>query len=168
MIMNDTLDFSKIESGEFRISVSRNSLSKSLSDAVSSMSSFAAVASIDLFLTVDPKLPDSCLFDAGRIQQVLANLLSNAIKFTPHDGSGRVVVAVTTYADDEEIMVQDCYWQNESKFSELYPSQCNAAPVAISSIQLPRQEVSDTYRELWTSEKYCTLVVRYIYLATHC
>ncbi|MBW8759032.1 MAG: PAS domain-containing protein [Burkholderiales bacterium] len=88
-IVNDVLDFSKIEVGKLRVEqrpVSPHALAE---EAVALLRDRAHEKGITLKLAFDPALPDRCLGDALRMQQVLVNLLSNAIKFTE---SGHVTV----------------------------------------------------------------------------
>ena len=92
-IVNDVLDFSKIEVGKLRVEqrpVSPHALAE---EAVALLRDRAVEKNIALRLVFDPALPARCLGDGLRTQQVLVNLLSNAIKFTEH-GSVDVWVGV--------------------------------------------------------------------------
>jgi signal transduction histidine kinase len=114
-IMNDTLDFYKMESGFFMIANAPNSLTNLLESTIYSMTPLAKEKGTDVKLTL-VKIEDSCsslcLFDFGRFQQVLANLISNAIKFSPHDGTGEVSVSMEIF--DDSISIPDVYWQAEN------------------------------------------------------
>jgi CheY-like chemotaxis protein len=92
-IVNDVLDFSKIEVGKLRVEqrpVSPHALAE---EAVALLRDRAVEKNIALRLVFDAALPARCLGDGLRTQQVLVNLLSNAIKFTEH-GSVDVWVGV--------------------------------------------------------------------------
>ena len=92
-IVNDVLDFSKIEVGKLRVEqrpVSPHALAE---EAVALLRDRAVEKNIALHLAFDPALPARCMGDGLRTQQVLVNLLSNAIKFTEH-GSVDVWVGV--------------------------------------------------------------------------
>jgi PAS domain S-box-containing protein len=92
-IVNDVLDFSKIEVGKLRVEqrpVSPHALAE---EAVALLRDRAIEKNIALRLVFDAALPARCLGDGLRTQQVLVNLLSNAIKFTEH-GSVDVWVGV--------------------------------------------------------------------------
>ena len=92
-IVNDVLDFSKIEVGKLRVEqrpVSPHALAE---EAVALLRDRAVEKNIALQLAFDPALPARCIGDGLRTQQVLVNLLSNAIKFTEH-GSVDVWVGV--------------------------------------------------------------------------
>ncbi len=81
-IINDVLDFSKIESGNLelhRVEIDPRTL---IEDAAASMAVHAAAKDLELIVEVDPQFPARVVGDPGRLRQVLTNLLSNAIKFT--------------------------------------------------------------------------------------
>ncbi len=85
-IINDILDISKIENGNFEIKKEPMNL-KLISEEVAELfSKKANEKSITLVLNFEQKVPHKILSDSLRIKQVLANLLSNAIKFTPENG----------------------------------------------------------------------------------
>ncbi len=81
-IINDILDFSKIEAGKLSIEKIDFNLFK-LIDNVVQMNAFRAhEKNIELIVSYDSQMGDTCHGDSLRIGQVLTNLLSNAIKFT--------------------------------------------------------------------------------------
>jgi PAS domain S-box-containing protein len=92
-IVNDVLDFSKIEVGKLRVEQRPISPHALAEEAVALLRDRAIEKRIALQLTFDTALPDRCSGDALRTQQVLVNLLSNAIKFT-ETGSVNVWVGV--------------------------------------------------------------------------
>jgi len=92
-IVNDVLDFSKIEVGKLRVEQRPISPRALAEEAVALLRDRAVEKQIALELEFDPALPDRCMGDALRTQQVLVNLLSNAIKFT-EVGSVKVSVGL--------------------------------------------------------------------------
>ncbi len=81
-IINDVLDFSRIESGKLelrRVEIDPRTL---IEDVAASMAVHASGKDLELIVEVDPQLPARAVGDPGRLRQVLNNLLSNAIKFT--------------------------------------------------------------------------------------
>ena len=84
-IVNDVLDFSKIEVGKLRVEQRPISPHALAEEAVALLRDRADEKGITLNLAFDPALPDRCLGDALRTQQVLVNLLSNAVKFIETD-----------------------------------------------------------------------------------
>jgi len=103
-IVNDVLDFSKIEVGKLRVEQRPIAPRALAEEAVALLRDRAAEKEIGLELVFDTALPDRCLGDALRTQQVLVNLLSNAIKFTEAGGVD-VWVGVETGEDDDARMV---------------------------------------------------------------
>jgi PAS domain S-box-containing protein len=85
-IVNDVLDFSKIEVGKLRVEKHPVAPGAVAEEAVALLRERCEAKGIALELALDPALPELCLGDALRMQQVLVNLLSNAIKFTETGG----------------------------------------------------------------------------------
>jgi len=85
-ILNDILDISKIESGNFKITFEKVDIYKICGNSFELFSNRAIDKKIDFTFNIDKNIP-KCLFsDSIRIKQVLSNILSNAIKFTPKNG----------------------------------------------------------------------------------
>ena len=107
-VLNDLLDFSKIESGTFGLSVLPFPIRRTLEDTVVPFLPEAAAKGLPLSLEADPSLPAVLLGDPIRIRQILTNLLSNALKFTEkgsvtlsvrllgrEDGEAKIAFSVT-------------------------------------------------------------------------
>ena len=90
-IINDLLDFSRIEAGKLRIDAIDFTLDNVLEHVVSVLEQRAREKGLLLRIELDPALPLVLHGDPLRLGQVLINLTSNAIKFT---GSGSVVLSV--------------------------------------------------------------------------
>ena len=90
-LINDVLDLSKIEAGQFTLDLSDFSFSDVVQAVVSSVGSLAAEKQLRLTVELAPDLPVG-RGDARRITQVLLNLVGNAIKFTE---KGTVTVRVS-------------------------------------------------------------------------
>ena len=90
-LLNDVLDFSKIESGKFYIDKTDFSLRECVDSSVQALRMTARDKGLELSVHVDDDVPDWIRGDARRLRQVLVNLVGNAIKFTL---SGRVWVDV--------------------------------------------------------------------------
>ena len=90
-LINDFLDFSRIEAGAVRLERAPFQIRVTVDDAVATFREAAGRKGITLGVEIDPAVPAWALGDPLRIQQVLVNLLSNALKFT---ASGRVDVNV--------------------------------------------------------------------------
>jgi signal transduction histidine kinase len=85
-LLNDLLDFARIEAGSFRLRLSPADGCEKLREVIDSMRPLAEAARVNLRMS-SPAPPMIQLMDAQRIGQVLINLISNAIKFTPAGGA---------------------------------------------------------------------------------
>lgn len=81
-IVNDILDYSKIEAGKFPINPQACDIREKLPNLCRQFSTMAGNAGLELQLHIDPSLPPGIVCDAERVQQILVNLLGNGIKFT--------------------------------------------------------------------------------------
>jgi len=90
-LINDFLDFSRIEAGAVRLERVPFRIPEPINDAVATFREAAARKGIALGVEIHPAAHGWALGDPLRIQQVLVNLLSNALKFTD---AGRVDVSV--------------------------------------------------------------------------
>ncbi|MCB6182838.1 response regulator [Leeia sp. TBRC 13508] len=90
-LINDILDYSKIEAGHLELERISFNLRQVLEDSIEIMSERAAQKQVELIGMFPTDLPDKVLGDPGRLRQVVINLLSNAIKFTE---SGHVACKV--------------------------------------------------------------------------
>jgi two-component system, sensor histidine kinase and response regulator len=90
-IVNDVLDFSKIDAGQLELDPTDFDLRDAVEEACLMLAGQADAADLKLIQGVDADLPTTVNGDRGRLRQILLNLLSNSIKFTP---SGQVAVRV--------------------------------------------------------------------------
>ncbi|AZV81049.1 response regulator (plasmid) [Parasedimentitalea marina] len=81
-IINDILNFSKIESGKLKLESCTFNLQTSMEDVVTLLSPNAASKGVEVTLRFDPDLPTVFEGDVGRIRQVITNIVGNAVKFT--------------------------------------------------------------------------------------
>ncbi len=95
-LLNDVLDYSKIEARQLQLEAVDFDLRTLLDDTVGLFAPLADDRGIALSLHVAPALPRQVRGDPTRVRQVLSNLLNNAIKFTHQ---GRVNVEVECFAD---------------------------------------------------------------------
>jgi signal transduction histidine kinase len=103
-LVNDLLDFARIEAGTFHLRLVRADLGAQVRDNVESVQPLFRDAGVTLRLS----LPEEALkawIDPQRIDQVLSNLLSNAAKFTPRGGC--VTVRLLAEADALRCEVED-------------------------------------------------------------
>ena len=91
-LINDILDFTKLESGKYKIRIDDFDIYEVIENTVSVQVPIAADKGLTLDYNIVPNMPKTLKGDAQRIEQVLNCLLSNAIKFTA-TGGVRVKVA---------------------------------------------------------------------------
>jgi signal transduction histidine kinase len=92
-LLNDLLDFSRIESGQMGIEMGVGSARDAVQDALLALELFAESKGIALTSRCEEGVRFHA--DPQRVQQIVLNLLSNAIKFTPSGGSVTVSCAVS-------------------------------------------------------------------------
>lgn len=100
VLINETLDFSKIESRSLELNIDSYSLKNILLDCLSMTKNSAAKMSVQIDNKVD-SLPDVKInVDKTRFKQVILNLLSNAIKYNREHGS----VVIDCSLEDEKVL----------------------------------------------------------------
>lgn len=81
-IVNDVLDYTKIEAGEMALAKSSISLIELVDEAVDLYQPLAREKGLELLATCDPNCTQPVLADRPKLAQILNNLIGNAIKFT--------------------------------------------------------------------------------------
>jgi len=89
-VINDVLDFSKVEAGKLDLEVAPFHLHRSLEESMGLFRAMAADKGLGLACVLAPELPVYVAGDDTRLRQVVLNLISNALKFT---SSGEVVLS---------------------------------------------------------------------------
>ncbi|RDC63993.1 hybrid sensor histidine kinase/response regulator [Adhaeribacter pallidiroseus] len=89
-VINDVLDFSKIESGNMELYQEAFSLRDCVEEVMDMFAGKAAEQHLNIMYELDECLPVEIVGDSGRLKQILINLIGNAIKFTEY---GEVVVS---------------------------------------------------------------------------
>jgi len=84
-LVNDLLDTSKMESGQFELNMRHVNITSPIDTVVKLYEAVKIERKINLILDVPHNIPE-VLIDEDRIIQVLSNILNNAIKFTPENG----------------------------------------------------------------------------------
>ena len=120
-LIDDLLDFSRIEAGRIDLSSERVSPPALVESVAELLAGKAHAKGIGLGVTVDPATPQAVLSDPLRMRQVLVNLVGNAVKFTERggvtlgvgaDGDGHLAFTVTDTgpgirADDMERVFEE-------------------------------------------------------------
>lgn len=107
-IINDILDYSKVESGKMSLIEEAFDLNEVIDNIVNLMSVTASSKNIEVIVDYAPSAPTFFMGDSGRLRQVLMNIVGNAVKFTLE---GHVEVNVqcvkTENAGDITICIRD-------------------------------------------------------------
>ena len=90
-LINQVLDFSRIEAGKLTLDTCPFEVRQVLEDAVEAFAEVAHRKGLELVTSIDPSVPEWLTGDPSRIRQVVANLVSNALKFTD---AGEVLIEV--------------------------------------------------------------------------
>jgi len=98
-IINDILDYSKIENGELQLDHVDFCLNDCLADTLASLARRAFGKGLEFTYDLPDGLPKQVAGDPGRLRQIVLNLVGNAIKFT-HEG--KVAVRIFELARTEE------------------------------------------------------------------
>jgi two-component system, sensor histidine kinase and response regulator len=99
-VINDVLDFSKMEAGRANLDVVDFDLRDRLETTLRTLALSADQKGLELLCDVAPTVPTVVKGDPGRLRQILVNLIGNALKFT---ADGEVVVKVEPAAGADEI-----------------------------------------------------------------
>ncbi|WP_343595397.1 ATP-binding protein [Acinetobacter sp.] len=96
-LINDVLDFSKIDAGKLELETAPFELESAMFDSMDMLSPLAAQKNINIAFYFAYDLPHQVIGDVLRFKQILTNLISNAIKFTPE---GEIIVRARMEHDD--------------------------------------------------------------------
>ena len=97
VIINDVLDYSKIEAEKLSLHPEPFDLERSIHELAMLLQPGAREKGLDILVDYDLFLPTVFMGDPGRVRQVLTNLMGNAVKFTT---AGHVLVRVAGIADE--------------------------------------------------------------------
>ncbi|MBZ5565461.1 MAG: PAS domain S-box protein, partial [Acidobacteriia bacterium] len=81
-LIDDILDFSRIEAGKFRLDLEQFDLKDTLDRAIKALAVRAQQKGLELVCHIPAEVPVALFGDPGRLRQVVINLVGNAIKFT--------------------------------------------------------------------------------------
>ncbi|MDI3527774.1 MAG: hypothetical protein PWR03_1957 [Tenuifilum sp.] len=98
-VINDILDYSKLETGKLRLEQRVFSPRKVVENVVKLFEAKATEKELNILVNVDASIPEKMVGDDYRLQQVLINLVGNSIKFT-NQGSIIVSASVLNQTDD--------------------------------------------------------------------
>jgi signal transduction histidine kinase/ligand-binding sensor domain-containing protein/ActR/RegA family two-component response regulator len=100
-LLNDVLDFSKIDAGHMTVHPEPFELRRTVEDSVALLVPRAAAKGLEIGCQIMEPVPEVVIGDPVRLRQVILNLAGNAVKFTP-SGSVRLLVSVES-EDEQEV-----------------------------------------------------------------
>lgn len=103
-VINDILDFTKMESGKMEMEEQLFELNTTIQEVFSLFSAEAGKKNLELAYFIDQKLPRLIYGDMARLRQVLINLVANAVKFT--NQGGVYLVASSLPAADNKLVIE--------------------------------------------------------------
>lgn len=108
-IINEILDFSKIDSGKMEITEDTYQFNSLIHDVLSIIEFRLKGKSVKLITDIDPNIPRELIGDELRIRQVLINLLNNAVNFTYR---GHIIIHIRWQSDGDfsgtlEVAIED-------------------------------------------------------------
>ena len=106
-IINDVLDFSKIESGNMTLEVLAFDLKKLIREIGLLFYEKAKEKSIDIKIYFDKDLPTMINGDSLKFRQMTINLISNAIKFTPENGTVKMCAKYKQDSNELTFSIED-------------------------------------------------------------
>ena len=150
-LLNDILDFEKIESGKLELETISFDMTKLVRDVNTLMTGHAAEKEIYLKPEIDKNFPKTLKGDPTRIRQVLLNLVSNAIKFT--DKGGVTITLTAKQLHSREDQEQKTTISNEY---EQYKITCSVKDTGIGISKKAQQSLFQPFSqaEASTTRKY--------------
>jgi PAS domain S-box-containing protein len=102
-LLNDILDYSKIEAGKLDLDPINFNLHDCLNNTVRALVFEAKEKGLELVVDIPAEVPTALVGDPGRLRQVVTNLVGNAIKFTT-EGEIVVMAEVESQNNDEAVL----------------------------------------------------------------
>lgn len=103
-LINDVLDYSKMEAGKLTLNETTRKLEELIHSISEPMANKAFDKEVEFAIHIDPLLPDKVTFDHERLKQVLLNLLGNAIRYTD---TGGITLACLRSSNGIKFIVED-------------------------------------------------------------
>ncbi len=98
MLINDALDYTKIENGEIELNEVEFNVRNTVEDAADLISNMAYDKGLELSTSIHSDVPETLVGDPTRLSQILLNFVTNAVEYTH---SGEVVISV--FQDDSKV-----------------------------------------------------------------
>ncbi|HYD05430.1 MAG TPA: ATP-binding protein, partial [Reyranella sp.] len=106
VIIDDILDFSKMEAGKLALEIVDFDLRDVAENVLDLLALRAQAKGIELSAFIDPAVPKRLRGDPGRLRQIVLNLVGNAIKFTDRGGVGLSITSETKIPGRTSVRVE--------------------------------------------------------------
>jgi CheY-like chemotaxis protein len=103
-VINDILDYSKVEAGRLSLDPIPFDLERAVHDVARLLIPSAEEKGLEMVVAYDPDCPRQLVGDSGRIRQVLLNLMGNAVKFT-EQGYVKLEVRAEKRIEDQHVLI---------------------------------------------------------------
>ena len=104
-LINDLLDYSKIEAGHLELEDIAFDLRRLVDDVVDIMAEKIQYKGLQLYTQIDAAFPEKIIGDPGRFRQILLNLINNACKFT---ASGHITLKIALISVQDKVLQLRC------------------------------------------------------------
>lgn len=101
-IVNNLLDISKIESGQFELNRKIFSIKNTLDRIIKEYSFICKSKDLEFFYYIDPLIHNDVIGDELRLNQILINIMNNAVKYT---GEGRIILKINKVSQRNEKII---------------------------------------------------------------
>lgn len=98
-LINQLMDFRKMEEGNLKLSVSENNLSAFIKEVIENFDLLAQKKKISLALKSPQEFSEKLWFDLDKLEKILNNVIHNALSFTPING--KIILDISLSADAE-------------------------------------------------------------------
>ena len=153
LLLNDVLDFSRIEAGELVLASSPLPLRETLSGTIKSLGVRANERGVEVTCRVDDEIPEGLVGDPTRLRQVLANLVGSAIKF---NAKGTVQLEATLeehYHDAVRLRISVAGGKNSTPMDDQFSTEAFAKVDASLGLVISRQLVERMDGHLWAGSE---------------
>lgn len=138
-IINDILDYSKLEVGKITLDMKSMSLRECIESTNDIVLSKIYERSLEYTYNIDTNIPEYIYGDQNRIKQVLLNLLSNSIKFTDR---GNIMINVEILKQEDFDLVKELYSESSEENHSLEHA-LESENVCVNKLYL-RFDITDT------------------------
>lgn len=173
-LVNDMLDFAKLEAGKFELSVTSIDLNALIEETCTMLTPLSKAKNLELLVNIDESVPHLILGDKRALKQIIINLVGNAIKFTElgyislqidclekTNKSAKLMISVSDTGigipKDKQQMIFDHFSQVDSSHSRHHGGTGLGLTITKSLVELMNGTISITSQETKGSTFRCDI-----------